>query len=89
MEGGTSGGFVKLARRADYTIGEGAREATSRVLTMGLAGSNRTEYDHLTMTGAGGFLRIQLVGVKENGDASRPTGPAQTAAAEILTACGG
>jgi hypothetical protein len=57
-------------------------------MSFGLAGSNRTEYDHLTITGAGGTLRIQALGEKENGSAAVPTQQAQADAQAILAACG-
>jgi hypothetical protein len=85
--GASGGGFLRLTRRADYTRGEAAREVGARLMSFGLAGSNRTEYDHMTITGAGGTLRIQTVGEKEDGSAAVPTEQAQADAQAILGAC--
>lgn len=87
-EGGTSGQFLTLVRSIDYTAGDAGREVAARALTLGLAGSNRLERERMTITRAGGVLRIQLTGVYENGEAGEPSGEGREHAEGVLTACG-
>jgi hypothetical protein len=88
IDGGKSDGYIKLAREIPVTAGAVAGEAAARLMSFGLSGANRVQYDHLTMTGAGGTLRLQLVGIRQNGSEDDPTSEGQTHAQDILASCG-
>jgi hypothetical protein len=87
LDGGRDAGFIRMARATEYTAGEVAQEATARLLTMGLAGSNRQKSEHITLTGAGGMLRVQLLGFDEQDNPVNPNKAAQDRARGILEAC--
>lgn len=88
LEGGISDGFIRMARGVDYTAGDAAREVGTRLMTLGLAGSNRVTMDHLTLTGASGMLRVQILGLDENEKAAKPSPSGLTDSQAILAACG-
>lgn len=87
LEGGIGDGFIKMARPTEYTTGEAAQEVTARVLSVGLIGSNRQTMDHLTITGAGGILRVQVVGLDEQGEMVNADEAAVGRARAVLAAC--
>lgn len=88
LDGGTGDGFVKMARSVDYKVADAGKEAAARIMSFGLAGNNRTEMDHLTLTGAGGRLQVQILGVKEDGTGS-PSKQGDADAQAILDSCSG
>lgn len=88
LEGGISDGFIRMARTFDRSAGDVGREVAARLLSGGLIGSNRLTLEHLTMTGAGGMLRLQIVGLDENDDAAKPSDQGLADSQAILTACG-
>lgn len=88
LDGGVGSGFLRVMRRTEYTSGEVAQEAATRVLSAGLLGSNRQEAEHLTITGAGGILRIQAIGLDEQEKPVSPAASTLARAQQILTACG-
>jgi hypothetical protein len=87
LDGGKSDGYIKVAREIPWTKGAVAGEAVNRLMSFGLSGSNRVEYDHLTLTGAGGTLRILAVGVRQNGSVDNPTPDGEKHAQDILGSC--
>lgn len=82
LEGGKSDGFIKLARKADTSAGRVA----ARIATLGMVGGDDAEMDHLTLTDAGGTLRVQVVGINDN-DTVKPTPQGDEHARAILAAC--
>lgn len=87
LAGGRTDGFIKVAREIPWSGGAVAGEVATRVLSFGLAGSNRVTYDHLTLTGAGGTLRILAVGVRQDGSVANPTAEGEDHAQRIIGAC--
>lgn len=87
LDGGKDAGFIKLARPTEYSAGDVAKEAGTRLMTLGLAGSNRQTMDHLTLTGAGGILRVQVVGIDEQDKVRDPDAASQERARTVLEAC--
>lgn len=87
LAGGRSDGFIKVAREIPWTGGAVAGEVATRLLSFGIAGSNRVTYDHLTLTGAGGTLRILAVGVRQDGSVANPTPDGEQHAQTIMAAC--
>ena len=85
--GGVADGYIKLTRPARYTEGERAQEVGTRVMTLGLKGSNRTVEDQLTITGAGQTLRINSVGVDEQGKPAKASAQADGHVQAIIAGC--
>jgi hypothetical protein len=88
IAGGVGDGYIKVARKIEYRASDAAQEVGMRVMTLGMKGVNRTEYDHLTVTGAGETLRITAIGVGENGKATDPRPMTEGHVQAIISACG-
>ena len=88
LEGGISDGYVRLARRVVPPSGKVWANIGLRLLTLGLVGMSYPEYEHLTLTGAGGTLRVPVVGIKRDGGPHKPTREGVQLAEQILAACG-
>lgn len=87
LDGGRDAGFIRLARPTEYTAGEAAQELTARMMSAGMMGSNRQIVEHVTLTGADGILRVQVIGVDEAGELMDPIGASRERARQILDAC--
>jgi hypothetical protein len=88
IAGGVSDGYIKVARKVAFTGADAAQEVGMRVATLGLKGANRTEYDHLTITGAGAALRITAVGINGKNKPTRPSQVTDGHVQAIISGCG-
>ena len=87
-EGGVADGFMRLWRNRALTAGDVGRETAARVLSFGLAGSSRAEWDVLRIVGAGGQLNVSAWSLSNKDKAEGPTEDGQADADAILAKCG-
>lgn len=85
--GGLAQGFVWLQRDRDYSVGERAKEAATRVVTLGQKGVNRSTADRLHIVGADAQLRITASSLDERGRESTPTKDVERVGRFILRSC--
>jgi hypothetical protein len=85
--GGLAQGFVFLTRDRSNTIGEKAKEAATRIATLGQKGVNRMTVDRLNVVGADAQLRITASSIDERGREVSPTEDAERVGRSILRSC--
>jgi hypothetical protein len=86
--GGIADGYLRLESANAWTGADVAAEATTRVFTFGLAGTNRTVRDEINVVVAAGLLQVRATGFDEDGAPGEPSFRAQTDAEGIIAACG-
>ena len=72
QRGGIADGYFVLQRAIGYTAGDAAKSSAVRLATLGVKGVNRSTGDELTVTSAGGTLRITAAAIDST---ARPTIP--------------
>ena len=85
--GGLAQGFVLLQRNRGNTVGEKAKEAATRIVTLGQKGVDRSTIDRLNIVGADNQLRITASSIDERGTEGSPTEDAERIANFILRSC--
>ena len=85
--GGLAQGFVFLQRNRSNTVGEKAKEAATRIVTLGQKGVDRSITDRLNVVGADNQLRITASSIDEKGTEGSPTEDAERIANFILRSC--
>jgi hypothetical protein len=85
--GGLAQGFVFMQRNRPNTIGEKAKEAATRIATIGQVGVNRSIVDRLNIVGADNQLRITASSIDEKGKEGSPTEDAERITNFILRSC--
>ena len=87
VEGGLADGFVRLVRHRSMTGSDVGKEAASRVMTFGIMGATRTEWDVLRVVGAGGRLDMRAWGMDEGDKSTDPTEDAVADVEAIMERC--
>ena len=85
--GGLAQGFVLLQRDRSNSAGERAKEAATRIATLGQKGVNRSTADRLNIVGADMRLRITASSLDEKGSEVSPTEDAERISNFILRSC--
>lgn len=85
--GGLAQGFVFMQRNRPNTAGEKAKEAATRVVTLGQKGVNRSIIDRLNIVGADNQLRVTASSIDEKGKEGSPTEDAERISNFILRSC--
>ena len=85
--GGLTQGFVYLNRDRDNSIGEKAKEAATRIATLGQKGVNRMTADKLNIVGADLTLRVTASSIDERGREVSPTEDSERLGRFILRSC--
>jgi hypothetical protein len=85
--GGLAQGFVFLQRNRSNTVGEKAKEAATRIVTLGQKGVDRSIIDRLNIVGADNRLRVTASSIDEKGTEGSPTEDAERIANAILRSC--
>ena len=85
--GGLAQGFVFLQRNRSNTVGEKAKEAATRIVTLGQKGVDRSIIDRLNIVGADNQLRVTASSIDEKGNEGSPTEDAERIANAILRSC--
>jgi hypothetical protein len=85
--GGLAQGFVFLQKNRSNTVGEKAKEAATRIVTLGQKGVDRSTIDRLNIVGADNQLRVTASSIDEKGTEGSPTEDVERVANALLRAC--
>jgi hypothetical protein len=85
--GGLAQGFVWLQKNLDNSVGEKAKEAATRIVTLGQKGANRNTAERMHIVGADAQLRITASALDEKGKEVDPTDDGERLSRFILRSC--
>lgn len=85
--GGLAQGFVWMQREVGNNAKEVAKEAATRIITLGQKGVNRTTAERLHIIGADEKLRITASSLDEKGKEVDPTDDGERLSRFILRSC--
>jgi hypothetical protein len=85
--GGLTEGFVWLQRNLDNSAAEKAKEAATRIVTLGQKGVNRTTADRMNIVGAAAQLRVTVSSLDEKGKEVDPTDDGERLGRYIVRSC--
>lgn len=85
--GGVSSGYINFSAPIGNTGGAIAKETATRVMTLGMKGSNRPIRNEMTVTSGAGILRVQPFTLYENEKRGDVSATARADSEGILAAC--